>query len=120
MTKVRRALLDLFAKEERPLDVEEIAGQLDVSAHKVTLYRELKFLIEQGIVREVTLKGDRARFESAALDHHHHVVCVKCDDVADVTLDENIERQQKAIEKKTKFTILTHSLEFFGLCAKWR
>lgn len=120
MTKARRALIDLFAKEHRPMDVDEIAKGLKVSAHKVTLYRELKFLTAQGIVREVTLKGDRARYESADLEHHHHVVCVKCDDVADVKFDEDIERQQKAIEKKTKFQILTHSLEFFGVCAKCR
>ncbi len=120
MTKLRSALLEIFAHEEKPFSADEILTVLkknDLPVHKVTLYRELDVLINAAVIHPVYFHDQIQRFESVEQRHHHHVVCVKCDAVADVDVRDDFSEEQRKIEKKTKFTILRHSLEFFGLCS---
>lgn len=119
MTKLRSALLEIFAHEMKPCSADEILTVLkknDLPVHKVTLYRELEVLAAASVIRPVHLHDQILRYESVEHGHHHHVVCVKCKKITDVDVGDNFDAAERKIEKKTKFTILRHSLEFFGLC----
>jgi Fur family transcriptional regulator, ferric uptake regulator len=119
MTKLRSALLEIFAHGEKPFSADEILTVLkknDLPVHKVTLYRELEVLAGASVIRPIHLHDQILRYESVEHSHHHHVVCVKCKKIADVDVGDNFDAAERKIEKKTKFTILRHSLEFFGLC----
>lgn len=120
MTRVRVAAVEVFANTAAPMTAQELGTALSkrgVDVNKTTLYREIAFLAGKGFVEEIAF-GDRvARYELKDAGHHHHVVCVRCERVVDVDLDRDLDSQEKAIAKKTKFTILRHSLEFFGLCS---
>ena len=50
---------------------------------RATVYNSLHALIEAGLVREVPLEGNAARFD-ANIEHHHHFVCERCGKVEDV------------------------------------
>ncbi len=116
--------IDIFCKRKQPLsfdDLQIILPRRRIASHKATLYREIQFLKDRGIIEEINLQDGRGRYELKGRSHHHHIVCVKCHDVKDVPLEEKeLKREKQAIEKATKFTILKHSLEFFGLCANCR
>ena len=119
MTKLRSALLEIFANEVKPFSADEILTVLkknDLPVHKVTLYRELDVLANASVIRPIHFHDQILRYESVEHNHHHHVVCVKCNTIADVDVGDNFEEVERKITKKTKFTILRHSLEFFGLC----
>jgi len=119
MTKLRRALLEIFAHEVKPFSADEILTVLkknDLPVHKVTLYRELEVLAAASVIRPIHFHDQILRYESVEHSHHHHVVCVKCKKIAGVDVGDNFDAAERKIEKKTKFTILRHSLEFFGLC----
>lgn len=119
MTKLRTALLAIFADQVKPFSVDEITtalGKKKVTVHKVTLYRELEVLVKAEVISPIYFHDQIQRYEFIQHDHHHHVVCTNCGSIADVEIDDKLEKQIPAIEKKTRFTLLRHSLEFFGLC----
>jgi Fe2+ or Zn2+ uptake regulation protein len=67
-----------------------------------------------------------ARFELAEwlTGHHHHVVCVSCGRVDDVSLDRAAEKALDEVVRKvataTGFTVSEHTLEIEGTCPACR
>lgn len=119
ITKTRRAVVDIFCSTGRPLSVEELLDFLAERGHEVnktTVYRELEFLEAQHIVREVQLGQDRKRFELTHGPHHHHIRCLHCGMITDVSIPNELKTATGHIENQTGFTVLDHSLEFVGLC----
>lgn len=119
ITKTRKAVLALLEKSKKPLSSPEILSRINklgLSINKTTIYRELDFLKKQEIVKELQL-GDNAKYyELTPKDHHHHLICVSCDEIEDVVLEKDLDLHEKAITKNKKFKILNHSLEFYGIC----
>ncbi|MFA5031042.1 MAG: Fur family transcriptional regulator [Patescibacteria group bacterium] len=114
ITLIRSALIRVFSQSRMPLAVEAVLNKL--KAHKVTVYREIDFLVQQNILQSVAFGDRKKRFELASRPHHHHAVCVKCNRIEDVMLDGDLQKEIRIIEKNKKFVITSHSLEFFGLC----
>jgi Fe2+ or Zn2+ uptake regulation protein len=120
LTKTRQALLELFFQHDTPLSARVILRELGVvyrAVNKTTVYRELERLHKLGIIGEVAL-GDRTQyFELLARGHHHHLVCLRCEKVEDVDMDESkLLVEEKKVSRERRFVISRHSLEFFGLC----
>ncbi|MCR4263101.1 MAG: transcriptional repressor [Candidatus Roizmanbacteria bacterium] len=122
MGRVRKEIITLFSKAVKPISAQNILdtlSQKDISANKTTVYRELDFLKEQRLIKELQLQSNVRHFESADQDHHHHLVCENCDriiPVEDDHLEQHINDLTRRIKKSNKFTIDRHALEFFGLC----
>ncbi len=120
-TKTRTNLIDILLKSQYPLAASDIKTQLAKIGNlpnKTTVYRELEFLKSQGVVLEVQLGEDKKRYESAFNKHHHHLVCMRCDQIEDVVLENELDRQVSKIARNKQFQVINHSLEFFGLCNK--
>lgn len=122
LTKTRRAVLELLVATHTPLSVLRILDELacrGLSVNKTTVYRELEQLEKIGMVRSLSLQDRKQYFEVATRDHHHHFVCIECDEVEDVHFDESdLSRQEALFIQKKGFSVFRHSLEFFGLCKK--
>ena len=120
LTKTRRAMIALFLREHTPLSVPQILDELSaqmIHVNKTTVYRELETLETLSIVKSVKLEDRKQYFELATRDHHHHFVCVVCEEIEDVHLDEcDLERQEELLARKNGFSVFRHSIEFFGLC----
>ncbi len=120
LTKTRQALVGLFLDQHTPLSVLRILDELacrGLSVNKTTVYRELERLEKVGIVKSLSLQDRKQYFELATRGHHHHFVCVECDEVEDVRFDEgDLAKQEALLARKKEFSVLSHSLEFFGLC----
>jgi len=123
-TKARRAFIEVLSATHAPLSATQILEAIEnkgVSVNKTTIYRELSRLEKIGMVHEVKM-GDRKRYyELASRDHHHHLICVQCENVEDVDLSEKeLSREEHKVSREKNFMIIRHSLEFFGLCQKCR
>ena len=121
ITKLRRALLEILSKDKMPVSVTELRIALleaGIKVHKTSVYRELVVLKEQEIIREIQLGENKKRYELESLDHHHHIICIDCDKVEDIVLEKDLDIHEQKIMRQKKFKIISHSLEFFGLCAK--
>lgn len=80
-----------------------------------TVYYTLGVLRKTGLVREVNIGHEGARFD-ANMSLHHHLICLSCrgiQDVNDVTLD-------RLTIPQGDFQVLGHRVEFHGYCAGCR
>lgn len=83
----------------------------------VTIYRTMDCFIKLGIVGKTQFKDKISKYEIISSDyHHHHLVCDKCGSIEDIPLNDSFFINK--IREKTNFKIKSHSLEFFGICAK--
>lgn len=87
VTAPRLAVLTAIQGEGRHRDALEIAGvarkrlgTLSVQA----IYDNLDVLVEAGLARRIQLSGQPARYEARVGDNHHHIVCRRCGETADV------------------------------------
>ena len=86
-TRQREAILDAIESDERPLDPTEVLERARKSVNSLglaTVYRNLKVLVSEGVLRAVSLPGDSPRYEMAHSPHHHHFQCTSCSRVFDV------------------------------------
>lgn len=122
LTKTRKALVEVFLSDEAPLSVRDILCKLQevrIMVNKTTVYRELEKLQTRGIIDVVRLKDRKQYYELASREHHHHLVCLQCEQVEDVDMDEaKLLAEEKIVSRERGFIVLRHSLEFFGLCKR--
>lgn len=120
ITKARSGLIRVFGEASRPLTVKEMRVKLrnmGIDTTKTTVYREMSFMMKNGLVKEVNLYPEEKRYESAYLVHHHHLVCEKCGRVEGVGGCRLAEIEQEMYRKRG-FRVTRHSLEFYGLCVE--
>lgn len=123
ITNLRRALIELMSQLERPFSIDEIRHLLEkkgMPTYRGSLYREMESLAKVGIIEHILFHDGVLRYELLDRAHHHHLVCLSCNNVEDVELKQELDNEEKRIARKTKFQIIRHSLEFFGLCANCR
>ena len=79
-----------------------------------TVYRNLKILTKQGLIRKIDCGSTFDRFEVKS-HPHYHFICEHCNSVFDLhnAVIKNLEDQLSGLEK---FSIRNHMIEFFGLC----
>jgi Fur family peroxide stress response transcriptional regulator len=58
-------------------------NRLDPRSARATVYRNLRDLVEAGLVREVAMEGRCARFDVRGT-RHHHFICDRCGEVEDM------------------------------------
>ena len=81
---------------------------------KVTVYRNLNQLAENGGIRKLEVPGDADRFDHLCHDHYH-ARCLRCGRVFDVDMD-YIEDLEKRIKDAHGFEFSGHDLMFKGIC----
>lgn len=119
ITPIRKKIVEVFSKSSFPIsapDLIENFAKEKIDVNKTTIYRELDFLLEEDIIGEVEFGEGKKRYELNTGKHHHHLVCLNCKKVEDVSLKTDLSEEEKLIEKSTGFKIQSHSLEFFGYC----
>jgi Fur family peroxide stress response transcriptional regulator len=80
-----------------------------------TVYYTLGVLRKAGLAQEVNIGHEVARFDGN-VTLHHHLICLGCRQIMDVTDDE---LNQLAVSRGQAkgFRILRHRVEFHGYCA---
>jgi len=58
-------------------------NRLDPRSARATVYRNLRDLVDAGLVREVAVEGRSARFDVRGM-RHHHFICDRCGEVEDM------------------------------------
>lgn len=83
---------------------------------KATVYQNLKFLSEKGLIGECNIKGV-SRFEPNK-DLHHHIICKNCGSIIDFESKELTEYALSIAKKYKKMQVDTTHTHFYGLCEK--
>jgi len=119
-TKARLAVFQILTRSHLPLTVDDVRNSPEIqklSTDPVTIYRILDVFVDTGLVKRIELGEGKFRYERADREHHHHVICTNCGAVKDV-IDISEADLERAVAKKTDYQIMSHSLEFYGLCPR--
>ena len=122
-TKGRRRLVSALQSGGGPLTITQILAT-DTSLPQSSVYRNLTILEEVGAVTRIITRDDFARYELAEhlTEHHHHLICSNCGDVADFSLDgraeAGLDRALQRAADRAGFDIEAHRLDLLGTCSK--
>jgi Fur family transcriptional regulator, ferric uptake regulator len=116
-TRARESVLQAFLSDRRPLTPRDVHRRAGRDADLASVYRNIQFLLEAGILARVDRVAGGERFELSEKHrgHHHHLICERCGGVEDLEgcLLEDVERR---VRKKTRFRVTRHEVNLFGLC----
>jgi len=124
-TSGRRLLVEFLAAAGHPVSIGDIAEQLP-ALPRSSAYRHLVDLQVAGVVRRVAANDEFGRFELAEdlTEHHHHLLCVACGKVTDVTpsprFEAQVSRAMDELALDQGFEAHSHRLDVIGLCAGCR
>ena len=86
----------------------------DPNISLATVYRNLKLLADNGIIRKLTFVSGADHFEPN-VNPHYHFICDCCGKVCDVPM-QVAETLDAAASSYIKGTITGHDLVFYGKC----
>jgi Fur family transcriptional regulator, ferric uptake regulator len=115
ITRQRAALLKVLADAQDHPDANELhrrARVIDDSVSLSTVYRTLSVLENQGVVQRHAFEGASARFETADMPHHDHLIDVDTGEVLEFQSDK-IERLQAEIAAEFGYDLVRHRLELY-------
>ncbi len=92
---------------------DEVSKKIDINLS--TVYRTLNKLVEKEVLTKQVRQDKIAYYELYNNSNKHYIICDKCN-TAFPTLDCNIDRLQNKLQKETGFEIVSHNLEFHGIC----
>ena len=119
VTPARIAVLEYLENTQEPVDVASVSQYLKekhIDADQATIFRIINIFTQKGLTKQLHLNEGKFRYELSSRPEHHHLICTHCGKIQDIS-DCGIEELEGRIEKKTRFKIHTHSLEFFGICS---
>jgi Fur family peroxide stress response transcriptional regulator len=83
-----------------------------------TVYRNLSFLSDRGLIRVLRSGSGTDRFDGNA-SGHYHVVCESCGKVEDIAMESDAALDERA-ETLSGYRVSSHRLDFFGVCPACR
>jgi Fe2+ or Zn2+ uptake regulation protein len=81
---------------------------------EATVYRNLEFLTQNGIVHSSQLPGGHLTYELAG-HNHHHMICRSCGAQMDID-PASIQKLISQLERQTGYRLDADHFTFFGLC----
>jgi Fur family peroxide stress response transcriptional regulator len=123
LTGPRRVLLEVVRGTKSHPTAEAVHRMVRRRLPRVslgTVYRNLRLLVAQGLVKE--LPGPHARFDGNTSEHHHFT-CLRCGRIVDVDgpLTEPHSRALcSRVAAQGGFSVTHHRIEFYGRCAGCR
>jgi Fe2+ or Zn2+ uptake regulation protein len=122
-TTQRRRLVDALLEGTGPMTIAQILDH-DRSLAQSSAYRNLVILEQVGVVTRVVTHDEYSRYELAEEltdHHHHHLICVRCGDVADFALsakaEASLEAALRQAARSADFDVDAHRLDLIGTCA---
>ena len=123
LTGPRRVVLEVVRGTESHPTAEAVHRMVRRRLPRVslgTVYRNLRLLVAEGLVKEVP--GPHARFDGNTSEHHHFT-CLGCGRIVDVDgpLTEPHSRVLcRRVAAQAGVSVTHHRIEFYGRCAACR
>lgn len=117
LTRQRQVILEVVRSTMDHPTAEWVHGQARRKLPRLglgTVYRNLKDLAREGLIREIHSGGHPARFDGNT-GRHYHIRCVSCARVSDLPLSVSTGVEEEAA-RAVNYVILGHEVEVHGLC----
>ena len=122
LTRQRELLFGLIHNSHTHLNAEQLlalARKEDPKINRVTVYRTLKVLKQQGLVDELDLmhyEGEHHYYETRLKAEHAHIVCMGCGVIVEY-FGEPLRKIKEQVEAQFGFTVHVSRTELGGYCA---
>ena len=119
ITPQRLAIVGILAKSDghpRAEDVYDLVKGDFPTMSLATVYRNILLIKSLGEVLELGFPDGSNRYDGNKPHPHPHVFCNRCKKIVDPDLD-SMDIMKKEVAEKTHFKILSHRLDFFGICS---
>jgi len=116
VTPQRRSIFQVLEGNTGHPSAEAVYAQVCAFIPEIslaTVYNTLRELVDLGEVRELNLGDGKSRYDPD-LSSHQHLVCVRCDEVADVACD--ISGLALVPEQSQGYHVLGADVTFYGIC----
>lgn len=80
-----------------------------------TVYRNLDFLADSGVILRIELGGTPKRFDASSY-HHYHVRCSSCGKVEIINIPFQLHINDAVLATNCCYDLLMHHIEFTGVC----
>jgi len=122
ITPRRKAIIELFLKENRylgPYEIRDMLKKRSLAVGLPSVYRILEELEEAGILIKIEHKSRQLYYSLCKKPYadHHHFICRECNKVEEVEFC-NFREISQFIEKKLNGKVQHHSLHIEGLCSQ--
>ena len=117
MTRQRQVILEELKATDQHPSADDLYSRVKRKLPRIslgTVYRNLEILTELGEIQTIALAGNLKRFDGIP-HNHYHMRCMHCARLVDAPV-EVIDSLERALQGKTEFLILSHKLEFIGIC----
>jgi len=122
LTRQRVIVAQALASAKRALSAQELYERLQTShptLGRATVYRALEAQVQDGMASRFERDGHVSAYIACDAEHHHHLVCTKCQRVED--LDEAAVGPVLAtVGRRHEFQVDHAALDFYGLCRSCR
>jgi Fur family ferric uptake transcriptional regulator len=122
LTPQRLAVLEVIKSGPGHMTVNEVLEQLRAQYPTLTVptvYRNLQWLTEVGLVAETDLGGGSRVYEYIADHPHHHLVCSRCHRIIDLP-DSLLDPLREALGERYGFVSSMEHVGLFGVCPECR
>lgn len=116
-TRQRTEIQRLIEAADGPLTIEEIHDRARPTLPRIgvaTVYRTVKLLLASAQIQGLVLPDGVTRYERAAIGHHHHFSCRRCEKTFDIDVC------PLSIPRGTTFPggyiVEDHELTLYGTC----
>jgi Fur family peroxide stress response transcriptional regulator len=119
ITPQRMAIVNILARSEGHPSAEDIHARIRhdfPTMSLATVYRNIVLIKSLGEVLELGFPDGSNRYDGNRPAPHPHVICIRCKKIVDPDLD-SLDEMKKEVAVETKFKILNHRLDFFGICS---
>jgi len=120
ITPQRLAVLKVLAVSEGHPSVEriyEIVRAEFPTTSLATIYKTVSLLKRINELIEISFPDGSNRYDGNKPYPHPHVICMQCKKIIDPDLS-SPKDLTKEVAEKTGFKILTHRVDFFGVCSE--
>jgi Fur family ferric uptake transcriptional regulator len=119
VTGQRVVVAEALSQAKRAMSAQELHARLrraDRPIGLATVYRALEAQVQDGLASRIERSGHVSAYIACDADHHHHLVCTRCQRVEDVA--EDVMRPTiDAVRRRHEFKVDHAALDFYGLCA---
>ena len=122
LTRQRVIVAEALASAKRALSAQELYLRIQAShptLGRATVYRALEAQVQDGMASRFERDGHVSAYIACDAEHHHHLVCTKCQRVED--LDEAaVAPLLASVGRRHEFQVDHAALDFYGLCRSCR
>ena len=121
LTTQRQVILEELGKVTSHPTASEVYDMVRRRLPKIglgTVYRNLELMADSGMILKLEVGGTQKRFD-ADTSTHYHIRCNSCGKVDDIALPVQ-STINSAAQDVSNYKILSHHIEFIGVCATCR